>query len=76
LQPITEEILLEKLSNEVEGKILGYERISSEYKKKPYEIKSELDWKYLEKARKVIDEVGDFHRGLFDEVFFLPTFNL
>jgi len=69
LQPITEEILLEKLSNEVEGKILGYERISSEYKKKPYEIKSELDWKYLEKARKVIDEVGDFIGGYLTRFF-------
>lgn len=58
--PITEEALIEKLSNEVEGKILNYERISSKYKRKLYEIKGELDGKYLEKAKKVINEVGDF----------------
>ena len=66
--PITEEALTQKLSNEVEGKILNYERISSKYKKKPYEIKSELDEKYLEKAKEVINEVGEFIAG------FLPKF--
>ena len=68
MEPITEEVLLEKLSNEVEGKILNYERISSKYKKKPYEIKGELDGKYFEKVKKVINEVGDFIGG------FLPKF--
>lgn len=68
MEPITEEALFEKLSNEVEGKILHYERISSKYKKKPYEIKGELDGKYLEKVKKVIKEVGDFIGGS------LPTF--
>lgn len=63
MEPITEGALFEKLSNEVEGKILNYERISSKYKKKPYEIKSELDGKYLEKVKKVINEVGDFIGG-------------
>ena len=68
MEPITEEVLLEKLSNEVEGKILNYERISSKYKKNLYEIKSELDGKYFEKVKKVINEVGDFIGG------FLPKF--
>jgi len=68
LEPITEEILLKKLSKEVEGKILNYERLSSNYKKKIYEIKSESDRKYLEQVKKIIDEVGDFIGG------FLPKF--
>lgn len=92
MEPIREEVLLEKLSNEVEGKILNYERISSKYKKKPYEIKSELDGKYLERVKKVINEVGDFiggyltrflsyQRSIFDyvrkhKVEFLSEYNL
>jgi len=60
LQPITEEVLVERLSNEVQGKILNFERISSRYEKRLYEIKSELDGKYLERARKIINDVGDF----------------
>jgi len=68
LEQVTEEVLFEKLSNEVEGKILNYERISSHYIKKPYEIRSELDGKYLEKVKKIIDEVGNFIGG------FLPKF--
>ncbi len=54
MEPITEEALIEKLSNEVEGKLLNYERISSKYKKKPYEIKGELDGKYLEKVKEIM----------------------
>jgi len=63
LGPITEEALLEELSNRVEGGILNYQRISSKYKRKPYEIKSELDEEYLERVRKTVNEVGDFVGG-------------
>jgi hypothetical protein len=63
LEPISDEALIEKLSNEVEGKILNYERISSRYKKRPYEIKRELDGMYLEKVKQIINQVGDFIGG-------------
>jgi len=68
LQPITEEVLVKRLSNEVQGEILNLERISSRYEKRLYEIKSELDAKYLERVRKIINNVGDFIGG------FLPRF--
>lgn len=62
LEPVTEGMLAEKLSREVGEEILRCERISSLHRKHPYEIKSELDAKYLEHARKIIGDVGDFVR--------------
>jgi len=68
LQPITDDIVIEKLHREMGEEILGYDRISSTRKKEPYEIKNELDLKYLEHAKGIINDVGDFIRG------FLPSF--
>jgi hypothetical protein len=68
LQPVTDEILIEKLHREMGEEILHYDRISSTRKKEPYEAKSELDLKYLEHAKGIINHVGDFIRG------FLPRF--
>jgi len=60
LQPITKEALVERLSSEVQGKILNLERTSSRHEKRLYGIKSELDKRYLERARKIINNVGDY----------------
>lgn len=68
LQPITDDILIEKLHREMGEEILHYDRISSTRRKEPYETKNELDLKYLENAKGIINDVGDFIRG------FLPRF--
>ena len=39
---------------------MNLERTSSRYEKRLYEIKSELDKRYLERARKIINDVGDY----------------
>jgi hypothetical protein len=62
LEPVTEDMIIEKLSREAGEEILGYERISSLTRKHPYEIKNEQDAKYLEDAKKIIADVGDFVR--------------
>jgi len=68
LEPVTEDMLAEKLSCAVEEEVLHYERMSSSHKKHPYEIKNEIDAKYLQHARKFIGDVGDFVRD------YLPGF--
>ncbi len=68
LQPITDDIVIEKLHREMEEEILHYDRISSKRKKEPYKIKDEFDLRYLEHAKEIINDVGDFIRG------FLPRF--
>ena len=68
LHPITDDIVIEKLHREMGEEILHYDRISSKRKKEPYEIKDEFDLKYLEHAKGIINDVGDFIRG------FLPRF--
>ena len=68
LQPITDDVLIEKLHHEIEGEIIDCDRISSAHKKQPYETKNELDLRYLEHARGIIDDVSDYIRG------FLPRF--
>jgi len=65
LQPVTDDILIRKLRLEVGEKILHYERISSAPNKEPYRIKNELDLKYLEHAKRIITDVGDFVSGFF-----------
>ena len=62
LEPITEDMLTERLSNELGEKILRYQRISSSHRKHPYDVKNELDAKYLEHAKKIIGDVGGFVR--------------
>jgi len=62
LEPVTEDMVAEKLSREAGEKILRYERISSLPRKHSYEIKNEPDAKYLEHAKKIIGDVGDFVR--------------
>ena len=62
LEPVTDNMVAEKLSREAGEKILRYERISSLHRKHSYEIKNEADAKYLEYAKKIIDDVGDFVR--------------
>jgi len=68
LEPVTEDMVAEKLSSEAGEEILHYERISSLYRKHPYKIKNEHDAKYLEHAKKIIGDVGDFIRD------YLPRF--
>ncbi len=68
LQPITDDIVIERLHHEMGEEILHYDRISSTRRKKPYETKDELDLRYLEHAKGIINDVGDFIRG------FLPRF--
>lgn len=68
LQPVTNDVLIEKIHHEIGEEILDYDRISSTHRKEPYESKNELDLKYLEHAKGIINEVGDFIRG------FLPRF--
>ena len=68
LQPITDDIVIEKLHRETGEEILHYDRISSTRKKEPYETKNELDLKYLQHAKGIINDVGDFIRG------YLPRF--
>ena len=48
--------------------ILHYDRISSTLKKEPYEVRNELDLKYLEHVKGIITDVGDFIKG------YLPRF--
>ena len=62
LEPITEDMIVEKLRHEVGEEILHYERMSSSHKKHAYEISNEADAKYLECAKKIIGDVGDFIR--------------
>lgn len=62
LEPITEDMLAEKLSREVGEEVLRWQRISSLHRKHPYEIKNELDAKYLEHAKRIIGDAGNFIR--------------
>ncbi len=71
LQPITDEMVIERLRREMGEEILHYERISSKHKKEPYETKSELDQKYLEHAKGITNDVGDFI-SVFLPRFFSP----
>jgi hypothetical protein len=68
LHTVTDDIVIEKLHREMGEEILHYDRISSTRKKEPYETKCELDLKYLQHVKKIINDVGDFIRG------FLPRF--
>ncbi len=68
LQPITDDIVIEKLHREMGEEILDYYRISSTRKKEPYETKNESDLKYLDHAKGIVNDAGDFIRG------FLPRF--
>jgi len=63
LEPVTQDLLVEKASQEVGEEILRCQRISSSRKKHPYAIESETDAEYLEHASKLIAEVGDFVRS-------------
>ncbi len=63
LEPITEAMIVENLNREVGEEVLRFETISSSRKKYAYEIKNEADAKYLERAKKIIGDVGDFIRG-------------
>lgn len=62
LEPVTEDMIAEKLRREVGEEILRCERISSLHRKHPYETKTERDAIYLEHAKKTIGDVGDFVR--------------
>jgi len=63
LEPVTEEMVAEKISREVGGDVLRYERISSLHSRHPYQVKNELHAEYLEDAKSIIGDVGDFVRG-------------
>ncbi|MDI6806765.1 MAG: hypothetical protein QMD14_03030 [Candidatus Aenigmarchaeota archaeon] len=60
LKLIPDDVLVERLSHEMREKVLHYERIGSTPKKEPYEIKNELDTKYLNHVEKIVSDVGDF----------------
>ena len=62
LEPVTENMIAEKLRREVGEDIQHWESKSSSHKKYPYEIRNEADAKYLDHAKKIIGEVGDFIR--------------
>lgn len=66
---ITEDILRERIGNEVEGNIVNYKIISSKRQKKLYEIKSKLYDDYLKHVHSIIKDVGDFIRA------YLPKFS-
>jgi hypothetical protein len=69
LQPITDTILIEKLHREMGEEILDFDRISSSRRKEPYESKNEVDLKYLEYAKGIINDVGDFVSGFLPKIF-------
>lgn len=62
LEPVTDDMIAEKLRCEAGEEIQHWERMSSLHRKRPYEIRNEADAKYLEHARKIIGDVGDFIR--------------
>jgi len=62
LEPVTEDVIAEKLRCEAGEEILRYEKTSSLHRKHPYEIRNEPDAKYLEHAKRIIGDVGDFVR--------------
>lgn len=62
VEPVTEDMLTEELSRQAGEEVLHCERISSLHQKHPYEIKNEPDAKYLEHAKKIIGDAGDFVR--------------
>lgn len=68
LEPVTEDMVVEKLRREVGEETLRFERKSSLHRKHPYEIRNEADAQYLEHAKKIIGDVGDFVRD------YLPRF--
>ncbi len=68
LEPVTQDLLSQKASEEAGEEVLHCQRISSSSRKHPYAIESETDAKYLEHASKLIAEVGDFVRS------YLPRF--
>lgn len=68
LEPVTQDLLAEKASQEVGEEVLSCQRISSSRRKQQYIIKTESDAKYLQRARNLIGEVGDFVRS------YLPKF--
>lgn len=59
-EPVTAAMIAEKLTCEVGEEILHWERVSSLHRKHPYGIRNEVDAKYLERAKKIISDVGDF----------------
>ena len=60
LEPVTQDLLAEKASQEVGEEILRCQRISSSRKKHPYPIQSEIDAQYIAHASKLIAKVGNF----------------
>lgn len=68
LEPITEDILVKRLSCEVGGRVLHYRRISSSRAMELYQAEDESGAKYLQHAKEIVTSVGDFIRR------FLPGF--
>ena len=68
LEPLTQDLLVEKASQEVREDVLSCQRISSSRRKHQYIVETESDAKYVERARKLIGDVGDFVRS------YLPRF--
>ena len=66
---ITEDILRERIANEIGREIINYEIISSKRRKKSYDIKNKLYADYLNHVKSITKDVGDFIRG------YLPKFS-
>lgn len=62
LEPVTESMIAERLCCEAGVEIRRWEKISSLHRKHPYEIRNESDAEYLEHAKKIIGDAGDFVR--------------
>ncbi len=68
-ETITKAFIKESISSQVRGKILHYQVISSERMKEPYKIKNGKYDDYLNRVKKITDDVGDLIKR------YLPLFS-
>lgn len=66
---ITKAFIKENIASQIEGEILDYEIISSESIREPYQVKNRDYEDYLNKAKAIIKDVGEFIKG------YLPPFS-
>jgi len=66
---ITKAFIEESIASQIEGEILDYEIISSERIREAYQIKNKDYADYLNKAKAMTDDVGEFIKG------YLPAFS-
>ena len=65
---ITEDILSERIANEVEGDIIDYKIISSKRRQEIYESKNKLYADYLNRVKEITKDVGDFIRSYLPKI--------